>query len=48
MSEVDDEMSVEDLESYENKIAELNKTIAALEVLGEQCGCTVEHNESEA
>lgn len=48
MSEVDDEMSVEDLESYENKIAELDKTIAALEVLGEQCGCTVEHNDTEA
>ena len=48
MSEVDDEMSVEDLESYENKIAELDKTIAALEVLGAQCGCTVEHNDTEA
>lgn len=48
MSEVDDEMSVEDLERYEKRIEKLDRVISALEVLGSQCGCTVEHSDTEA
>ena len=48
MDEVDDEISIDDLETYEKRIEEINKTIAALEVLGAQCGCTVEHSDTEA
>lgn len=48
INEADDEMLDEDYETYGNKIAEIDKTIAALEVLGEQCGCTVEHNNTES
>ena len=47
MDEVDDEISIDDLETYEKRIEEINKTIAALEVLGAQCGCTVEHSDTE-
>ena len=41
MDIVDDELSVEDLDNFEKKITELDQTIAALEVLGGKCGCTV-------
>ena len=37
---IDDEVDLEDLEMFEQKLAEINKSIKALEILGEQCGCT--------
>lgn len=47
MSETDDKMSPEELDIYESKEKEIRQAISALEVLGEQCGCTVERSGTE-
>lgn len=36
-----DEVSLNDLESFSNKLSELDNTIQALSILGEQCGCNI-------
>lgn len=40
----DDEIGIEDIVGYEAKMEELSKAISALEVLGEQCGCNANNN----
>ena len=45
---VDDEMTVEKLAEFEAALEEISKSIQALEVLGQQCGCTVTSSGQEA
>ena len=41
LDEVDEEISIDDFERYNSQLEEVKKTIAALEVLGGQCGCRI-------
>ncbi len=43
--EVDDELTTDDIETYQGKLEELTNAIGALEVLYNQCGCNVSQGE---